>query len=102
MLQLVARAAGHNFGLVAAQRGADRRARPDIPTMAARAVLSAPPRCYVFLRDVGTGWPLPLIFVLFVTNCLEALIAAGGLYLLSDTPGDSIPCGVSWYSSRPR
>ena len=34
----------------------------------------------------GTGWPLPLILSLFVTNCLEALVAAGGMHLLSDTP----------------
>ena len=38
------------------------------------------------LIQYGTGWPLPLIFTLFVTNCLEAAIAAGGMHLLSDTP----------------
>jgi len=34
----------------------------------------------------GTGWPIPLILALFVTNCLEAILAAGGMHLLSDTP----------------
>ena len=38
------------------------------------------------LIQMGTGWPLSLILALFVTNCLEALIAAGGMSLLSDTP----------------
>jgi two-component system, LuxR family, sensor kinase FixL len=38
------------------------------------------------LIQYGTGWPLPLILALFVTNCLEAVIAAGGMHLLSDTP----------------
>ena len=38
------------------------------------------------LIQYGTGWPLPLILTLFVTNCLEAGIAAGGMHLLSDTP----------------
>ncbi len=33
-----------------------------------------------------TGWPMALILALFVTNCLEAVIAAGGMHLLSDTP----------------
>src|SRR3954464_4799493 len=33
-----------------------------------------------------TGWPLALILALFVTNCLEAVLAAGGMYLLGDTP----------------
>lgn len=34
----------------------------------------------------GTGWPISMILALFVTNCLEAIIAAGGMHLLSDTP----------------
>ena len=46
--------------------------------------LSALP-VHVFLQ-IRTGFPLPLIFALFVTNCFEAIIAAGGLYLLSDAP----------------
>ncbi|MFL6280903.1 MAG: MASE1 domain-containing protein [Vicinamibacterales bacterium] len=33
-----------------------------------------------------TGWPLALILALFVTNCLEAVLAAGGMHLLSRTP----------------
>src|SRR4051812_10554057 len=32
------------------------------------------------------GWPTPLILLLFVTNCSEALIAAGGVSLFSDSP----------------
>ncbi len=38
------------------------------------------------LIQYGTGWPLPLIFTLFLTNCLEAAIAAGGMHLLGDSP----------------
>ncbi len=38
------------------------------------------------LIQYPTGWPLPLILALFVTNCLEALIAAIGMRFLSDTP----------------
>src|SRR3954464_5728465 len=33
-----------------------------------------------------TGWPLALILSLFITNCLEAVLAAGGMRLLSGTP----------------
>ena len=60
------------------------------------ALLLTPPRRWAFvllpvlplhvLIQYGTGWPLPLILALFVTNCLEAMIAAGGMHLLSDTP----------------
>lgn len=32
------------------------------------------------------GWPAPLVFALFASNCAEALIAAGGLRWLSDAP----------------
>jgi signal transduction histidine kinase/integral membrane sensor domain MASE1 len=38
------------------------------------------------LIQYGTGWPLSLILSLFFTNCLEAMIAAGGMRLLSETP----------------
>ena len=38
------------------------------------------------LIQLPTGWPLPLIGTLFLTNCSEAVIAAGGLYLLSEVP----------------
>jgi len=38
------------------------------------------------LIQLPTEWPLPLIGLLFVTNTSEALIAAGGLTLLSETP----------------
>jgi len=40
---------------------------------------------HIFIQH-GTGWPLPLIIALFFTNCLEALIAAGGMRLLNETP----------------
>ena len=40
---------------------------------------------HIFIQQ-GTGWPLPLIITLFFTNCLEALIAAGGMRLLNETP----------------
>ena len=38
------------------------------------------------LIQLPTGWPLPLIGLLFVTNSSEALLAAGGLTLLSEAP----------------
>jgi signal transduction histidine kinase/integral membrane sensor domain MASE1 len=36
--------------------------------------------------ELQTGWPLSLILALFVTNCLEAVIAAGVLRLLGRGP----------------
>ena len=60
------------------------------------ALVLIPPRRWAFvllpvlplhvLIQYGTGWPLPLILALFVTNCLEAVIAAGGMHLFTDTP----------------
>src|SRR5262245_1043630 len=60
------------------------------------ALVLAPPRRWLaillpvlpvhILIQVGTGWPLSLILALFVTNCLEALIAAGGMTLFTNTP----------------
>ncbi len=60
------------------------------------ALVLAPPRRWFaillpvlpvhILIQVGTGWPLSLILALFVTNCSEALIAAGGMTLLTNTP----------------
>src|SRR4051812_21135469 len=32
------------------------------------------------LIQYGTGWPLAMILALFVSNCLEAMIAAGGMH----------------------
>ena len=59
-------------------------------------LLLTPPRRWILvlacvlpvhlLIQYPTRWPLPLIGALFLTNCSEALIAAGGLYLLSDAP----------------
>ncbi len=39
-----------------------------------------------FLVHMSAGWPLSLIAPLFLTDCSEALIAAGGVRLLSDAP----------------
>ena len=60
------------------------------------ALVLAPPRRWLaillfvlpvhILIQMGTGWPLSLILALFVTNCSEALIAAGGMALLTNTP----------------
>jgi integral membrane sensor domain MASE1 len=43
--------------------------------------------------ELRAGWPMPLVFALYVTNCSEALIGALGVRLLSDAPGrfDSLP-----------
>ncbi len=49
-------------------------------------VLVAALPAHLYLQ-LGTGWSLPFALGLFVTNCLEALLAAGGTYLLSDAPG---------------
>jgi len=60
------------------------------------ALVLAPPRRWFailllvlpvhLLIQIGTGWPLSLILALFVTNCSEALIAAGGMTLLTNPP----------------
>src|SRR5262245_25264327 len=60
------------------------------------ALLLAPPRrwpiiliavlpVHLFIQ-LQTEFPLPLILALFVTNCLEAVLAAGGMNWLSDAP----------------
>ncbi|HXE81203.1 MAG TPA: MASE1 domain-containing protein, partial [Vicinamibacterales bacterium] len=36
--------------------------------------------------ETAAGWPLGLVLTLWVTNCSEALLAAGGLLWLSDAP----------------
>jgi PAS domain S-box-containing protein len=43
--------------------------------------------------ELPTGWPTAFILTLFVTNCLEALLAAGGMWWLSDAPArfDTFP-----------
>jgi two-component system sensor kinase FixL len=40
---------------------------------------------HLFVQS-GVGWPWTLITALFLTNCLEALVGAVGLRLLSDAP----------------
>jgi signal transduction histidine kinase len=51
--------------------------------------------------EMPTGWPTPFILTLFVTNCLEALIAAGGMWWLSDSPArfDTFPRLVAFLVS---
>ena len=36
--------------------------------------------------QLPTGWPLSLVLALFATNCAEAIVTAGVVWLLSDTP----------------
>jgi two-component system, LuxR family, sensor kinase FixL len=68
---------------------------PPNAVLTAMLILTRPRRWALVLLPVlplhiliqhGTGWPLPLIISLFFTNCLEALLAAGGMRLLSETP----------------
>ena len=68
---------------------------PSNAFLTAVLVLTRPKRWPVVLLPVlplhvliqhPTGWPLALILALFVTNCFEAILAAGGMHLLSDTP----------------
>jgi signal transduction histidine kinase/integral membrane sensor domain MASE1 len=60
------------------------------------ALLLTPPRRWGWLLlsvlpvhvwiQLPTGRPVPMILSLFVTNSFEALLAAGGMHLLSDVP----------------
>ena len=60
------------------------------------ALLVTPPRrwglCLLaalpahLIAELQTGWSLTFILAVFVTNCSEALLAAGGLWLFSDAP----------------
>ena len=36
--------------------------------------------------QLPTGWPLTLVLSLFLTNCTEAIVAAGTVWALSDAP----------------
>jgi signal transduction histidine kinase/integral membrane sensor domain MASE1 len=54
------------------------------PTRWPLVLLSALP--VHLLLEIQVGFPFPLIIGLFITNCFEALVAAGGLHLLSDAP----------------
>lgn len=68
---------------------------PPNAILTAALVLAPPRRWFAILLPVlpihiliqmGTGWPLSLILALFATNCSEALLAAGGMTLLTNTP----------------
>jgi len=68
---------------------------PPNAILAAALLLSEPRRWPLLLLaalpahlavQLKTEWPISLIVALFFTNCLEALIAAGGTRLLSDAP----------------
>jgi signal transduction histidine kinase/integral membrane sensor domain MASE1 len=60
------------------------------------ALLLSPPRRWPLLLlaalpvhvvlELNAGFSPSLIFALFVTNCMEAVIGAGGMWLLSDAP----------------
>ncbi len=60
------------------------------------ALLLVPPRRWLLVLlpvvpahlavQLQTDWPLPLIFALFFTNCFEAVLAAGVVWLFSDAP----------------
>jgi hypothetical protein len=36
--------------------------------------------------ELPTGWPLSLVLALFATNCTEAVVTAGVVWLLNDAP----------------
>ena len=36
--------------------------------------------------ELPMGWPLSLVLALFATNCTEAIVTAGVVWLLSDSP----------------
>jgi two-component system sensor kinase FixL len=68
---------------------------PPNAVLTAALVLTPPRRWFAILLPVlpvhiliqsVTGWPLSMILALFVTNCSEALIAAGAMSLFTDTP----------------
>src|SRR3954469_12183627 len=67
---------------------------PPNAVLTAALILTPPRRWALVLLPVlpvhiliqhPTGWPLALILALFVTNCLEAVLAAGGMRFLSGT-----------------
>ena len=66
---------------------------PPNATLTAALLLTRPDRWWIVLAaalpahlavQLQTDWPVPLIGLLFCTNCFEALIAAVGFRLLSD------------------
>ncbi len=68
---------------------------PPNSMLTAALLLSAPRRWWLFLlaalpahlaAELPAGWPLSLVLALFVTNCLEAVIAASLMRRFSDDP----------------
>ena len=78
---------------------------PPNAVLTAALVLAPPRRWFAILLcvlpvhiiiQIGTGWQLSLILALFVTNCSEALIAAGGMSGKGGVRGDeTADCPVS-------
>ena len=67
---------------------------PPNAILTAAFLLTPPRRWWIFVvaafpahlaAEVGT-FPMPLVLSFFVTNCLEALIAAGAVHVFSDAP----------------
>lgn len=61
---------------------------PPNALLAATLLLTPPRRWWLYLlaafpahlaAELGMGWPLSLVLVLFITNCSEALLAAIGM-----------------------
>jgi len=68
---------------------------PPNAILTATLLLTPPRRWWIYLlaalpahlaAELGAGWPTSLVFVLFITNCSEALLAAAGVRWLSDAP----------------
>jgi signal transduction histidine kinase/integral membrane sensor domain MASE1 len=68
---------------------------PPNAILTATLLLTPPRRWWIYLlaalpahlvAELGMAWPMSLVFVLFATNCSEALLAAAGVRWLSDTP----------------
>jgi signal transduction histidine kinase/integral membrane sensor domain MASE1 len=68
---------------------------PPNAILTATLLLAPPRRWWIYLlaafpahlmAEVSVVWPLSLVFVLFITNCSEALLAAAGMRWLSDAP----------------
>jgi signal transduction histidine kinase/integral membrane sensor domain MASE1 len=69
---------------------------PNAILTAALLLTPSPRRWWIYLAaafpahlavQLGTGWPRPMILALYVTNCSEAVLAAGCMHLLDRKPG---------------